>query len=411
MKRTVKNLMKSAACLSLCAALAVQPGLCALAQEPEEAPGEGYEEYQAGLQDNRIEYQELFDLIKNYYAPIRNSYASMDETREDTQAIALESRIMASDLADQEDELQDTIDELPQTTPELEASVQTLKTTVRQLRSAARTVEDQVDRMDSYYRQIDRGTNSLVQAAEMMMNQLQQLKSQRQLAAKAVELSQAASSLQQTMESQGMAVDADVLSAAADLASSQQQLSSLDGAISQIEKSLMVFTGYSVTGTEPEIGSVPEPDLSAIDAIDLEADKEKAVNNNYNLITLRGQAGGGMDVVEEQTTKSTTQTRNKLRAVNYNEDTVRSNMQTLYETILENKALYDSAVTARQSAQITWDAAQLQYASGSLSQIQYMQMELAWLQAQSGYECAALNLQQAIRNYQWSVKGLTIESA
>lgn len=411
MKKTNSRLKRSAAAAGLAALLAAFPQAGALAaQEPEEAPGQGYEQYQQQLQDDRVEYEELFDLIKNYYAPISNSYASMDETKANTQAIAMESRIMADDLKEQQDELQDMIDELPQTNPQLEASVDTLKATVRQLRSAANSVDDQADHMDSYYRQIDRGTNGVVQAAEMMMNQLEQLSSQRELAAKAVDLSQTAQNVQQTMQAQGMAVDADVLSAAASLSSARQQLASLDAAIEQIQDSLMVFTGYSVTGQKPQFGSVPEPDIESISSIDVEADKEKAVNNNYDLISLRGQAGGGMDTIEQYTTKTTTQTRNKLRAVNYSEDTVRSNIQTLYETILESKAQYDSADTALQSAQMAWDAAQIQRGNGSLSDLGYQQAELTYLQAKSGYDCAKLNLQQAMRNYDWSVRGLTIST-
>jgi hypothetical protein len=45
-----------------------------------------------------------------------------------------------------------------------------------------------------------------------------------------------------------------------------------------------------------------------------------------------------------------------------------------------------------------------------LSNIQYMQQELAWLQAQSGYKCADLALQQAIQNYKWAVAGASVSA-
>ena len=69
------------------------------------------------------------------------------------------------------------------------------------------------------------------------------------------------------------------------------------------------------------------------------ADKDKAAMNNYDLINLRGTAGGGsMNMVEKQTMKSTTMTRNKIRNVEYSEEQVRSNVQGLYDTILQKKA-------------------------------------------------------------------------
>lgn len=39
-----------------------------------------------------------------------------------------------------------------------------------------------------------------------------------------------------------------------------------------------------------------------------------------------------------------------------------------------------------------------------------MQQELAWLQAQSGYRCADLALQQAIQNYKWAVAGVSVSA-
>lgn len=167
------------------------------------------------------------------------------------------------------------------------------------------------------------------------------------------------------------------------------------------------FTGWGADGN-PVIGTVPSADVAAIAAIDVNADKEKAVNNNYALISLRGTKAGNMDQIEQAMTKNTTWTRNKMQTVNYNEATVRSDIQTLYDTILEKKISFDSASTAWQAAQNTWQAAQIQYGSGSLSRIGYMQQELAYLQAKAAYRSADLNLQQAMQNYDWAVKGLSV---
>ena len=88
---------------------------------------------------------------------------------------------------------------------------------------------------------------------------------------------------------------------------------------------------------------------------------------------------------QARTTKTTTQTENRLRNVEYSENTVRSDIQALYDQILEKRAAYDAAKTAYESGKMVWDAAQIQKQNGSLSQIQYLQQELAWLTAESGY--------------------------
>ena len=215
--------------------------------------------------------------------------------------------------------------------------------------------------------------------------------------------------LQNTMQAQGMAVDADVLSAAASLSSGQSQLNTLDAGIEQICKMLCSFTGYD-EASNPVFGEVPAADPSYIATVNVAEDKEKAVNNNYELISLRGQTGGGMTDLQIRTSKTTTQIANKLRNVEYSEENVRSNIQALYDAMEEKNSSYSAAKTAYESGQISWQAAQVQKANGMLSNIQYMQQELAWLQAQSGYKCADLALQQAIQNYKWAVAGASVSA-
>ena len=86
------------------------------------------------------------------------------------------------------------------------------------------------------------------------------------------------------MQAQGMAVDADVLSAASSLSTSQSQLNQLDAGIEQIRKMLCSFTGYD-EAANPVFGEVPSADPSYIATVNVTEDKEKAVNNNYNLIS------------------------------------------------------------------------------------------------------------------------------
>ncbi|MCD7906467.1 MAG: TolC family protein [Clostridium sp.] len=380
--------------------------------EPEPAPGGDYQQYMERLTDNRIEYDELADLIKNFYGPLKSQYDSLDSMKGDTSDIAMQMRVRADDLVNDEDDLKDQKKDNPQLAPVLNQYIAETRAGIKELRKQAKKVEDNLDKFDSGAKAIDRYVNEAAQGLEYLMNNYQQTLSSRELVAKSVEVSQAAWNLQQTMQAQGLAVDSDILSAASQLASSKQQLAGLDSGLEQMRRSIYQLTGYDVNAADVEIGLVPHADPAAIAAIDVAADKEKAALNNYDLIAMRsGSKSQGLSAVEKQTVKTTTMTRNKIRNVEYSEDQVRSNVQTLYDTILQKKAEYDSASTAWQSAQITWNAAQVQRQGGLLSDIQFMQMELAYLQAKSGYECADLALQQAMRDYQWAVKGVTVTAA
>lgn len=373
-------------------------------------PDSSYSVDQERLTDNQLDYDEIGARVKEYYGPIKSAYNMVRGMTEDQGQIAVNERTMADDLISQARAAEDLAkDQTGMDQMINKATAKALRKTANQMRTMANNMDRSLSRKNSSEKQIDRQANSLILNVEMMLNQYQQLQSQRTIAAKGVELATAAKQLQNTMQAQGMAVDADVLSAAASLSSGQSQLNTLDAGIEQIRKMLYSFTGYD-EASNPVFGEVPAADPSYIATVNVAEDKEKAVNNNYELISLRGQTGGGMTDLQIRTSKTTTQIANKLRNVEYSEENVRSNIQALYDAMEEKNSSYSAAKTAYESGQISWQAAQVQKANGMLSNIQYMQQELAWLQAQSGYKCADLALQQAIQNYKWAVAGASVSA-
>ena len=396
--------LKRTAAASLSVVLAASVPFTVLADQTD--PNVAYEQEQQLLSDGHLDYGEIEGRVKNYYGPMKSAYDMAKGMVEDQADIAVNERIMANDLLSQADVAEDMAEEQTGMDQAISAATaKALRQSARQMRNAASMMGQSLKKTSSTERQVDRQANSLIMNVQSMMNQYEQLVSQRAMAAKGVELARTARALQDTMQSQGMAVDSDVLSAAASLSSAQSQLASLDAGMEQIYKLLCSFTGYD-PASGVTFGAIPSADLAAIDAIDVNADKEKAVNNNYNLISLRSSTGGGMTDFQARTTKTTTQTENRLRNVEYSENTVRSDIQALYDQILEKHAAYDAAKTAYESGKMVWDAAQIQ--NGSLSQIQYLQQELAWLTTESGYHCAGLELQQAIQNYRWAVAGAAV---
>ena len=398
--------LKRTAAASLSVVLAASVPFTVLADQTD--PNVAYEQEQQLLSDGHLDYGEIEERVKNYYGPMKSAYDMAKGMVEDQADIAVNERIMASDLLSQADVAEDMAEEQTGMDQAISAATaKALRQSARQMRNAASMMGQSLKKTSSTEHQVDRQANSLIMNVQSMMNQYEQLVSQRAMAAKGVELARTARALQDTMQSQGMAVDSDVLSAAASLSSAQSQLASLDAGMEQIYKLLCSFTGYD-PASGVTFGAIPSADLAAIDAIDVNADKEKAVNNNYNLISLRSSTGGGMTDFQARTTKTTTQTENRLRNVEYSENAVRSDIQALYDQILEKRAAYDAAKTAYESGKMVWDAAQIQKQNGSLSQIQYLQQELAWLTTESGYHCAGLELQQAIQNYRWAVAGAAV---
>ena len=403
-----KNHLSSMTAATMAFLLAASAPFQAFAEEAN--PDSSYSVDQERLTDNQLDYDEIGARVKEYYGPIKSAYNMVRGMTEDQGQIAVNERTMADDLISQARAAEDLAkDQTGMDQMINKATAKALRKTANQMRTMANNMDRSLSQKNSSEKQIDRQANSLILNVEMMLNQYQQLQSQRTIAAKGVELATAAKQLQNTMQAQGMAVDADVLSAAASLSSGQSQLNQLDAGIEQIRKMLCSFTGYD-EASNPVFGEVPAADPSYIATVNVAEDKEKAVNNNYELISLRGQTGGGMTDLQIRTSKTTTQIANKLRNVEYSEENVRSNIQALYDAMEEKNSSYSAAKTAYESGQISWQAAQVQKANGMLSNIQYMQQELAWLQAQSGYKCADLALQQAIQNYQWAVAGASVSA-
>lgn len=403
-----KNHLSSMTAATMAFLVAASAPFQAFAEEAN--PDSSYSVDQERLTDNQLDYDEIGARVKEYYGPIKSAYNMVRGMTEDQGQIAVNERTMADDLISQARAAEDLAkDQTGMDQMINKATAKALRKTANQMRTMANNMDRSLSRKTSSEKQIDRQANSLILNVEMMLNQYQQLQSQRTIAAKGVELATAAKQLQNTMQAQGMAVDADVLSAAASLSSGQSQLNTLDAGIEQICKMLCSFTGYD-EASNPVFGEVPAADPSYIATVNVAEDKEKAVNNNYELISLRGQTGGGMTDLQIRTSKTTTQIANKLRNVEYSEENVRSNIQALYDAMEEKNSSYSAAKTAYESGQISWQAAQVQKANGMLSNIQYMQQELAWLQAQSGYKCADLALQQAIQNYKWAVAGASVSA-
>ena len=403
-----KNHLSSMTAATMAFLLAASAPFQVFAEEAN--PDSSYSVDQERLTDNQLDYDEIGARVKEYYGPIKSAYNMVRGMTEDQGQIAVNERTMADDLISQARAAEDLAkDQTGMDQMINKATAKALRKTANQMRTMANNTDRSLSRKNSSEKQIDRQANSLILNVEMMLNQYQQLQSQRTIAAKGVELATAAKQLQNTMQAQGMAVDADVLSAAASLSSGQSQLNTLDAGIEQICKMLCSFTGYD-EASNPVFGEVPAADPSYIATVNVAEDKEKAVNNNYELISLRGQTGGGMTDLQIRTSKTTTQIANKLRNVEYSEENVRSNIQALYDAMEEKNSSYSAAKTAYESGQISWQAAQVQKANGMLSNIQYMQQELAWLQAQSGYKCADLALQQAIQNYKWAVAGASVSA-
>ncbi len=234
-----------------------------------------------------------------------------------------------------------------------------------------------------------------VLTAQSLMRTYNQMKSKEQAEEKNYEAAQ--SSYQATVKKQsaGMATAADVMAAADTMSSAKNRYESYRQQASNARFNLLSALGLD-TGSNITIGSVPLPDLSAIDAVDFNADVEKAVGNSASVQNTRHQSAGTASKISLKSDQESQA-----------EGTVRSQMQSLYDQLKSAKIQYEGAENAYQSASIAYASLQKKQQAGMLSQSDYLQGVADYYSALDARESAVINLNQVWETYNWTVKGVS----
>lgn len=345
---------------------------------------EGYDaETWTRLQDNALEYGEIENLIKEYNpdfqlmkdgiaygsTPFVNSAASLREEAETFTQMAKEA------AADGD-----------------AASEKNYRAKASELKKQASSMENSAERgsrlqVNEIQKKLTAGTQTAMIGYNQIVVNLETLKI-------GVELAQAAYESTQTQRSLGMATDADVQSAQKTLEAAKSQLQTLEDQAVGVRQTLCMMTGWSYDAI-PEIGKIPAPELSRIATMNPQADIANTWSNNYAIIAMRNTK-----------TAESAARKNKDRSLSEAEEKVMANLEGLYQTVLQSKTTYEAADTAFQSAQITMNGNDLKYQMGMLGRLEYLQTKIVYQQAKAAQESAAMDLTQAMENYDWAVNGL-----
>ena len=384
MKRTQFSLC----CLGVAAVMAVSSPAAAMA-----ASLSDYDEAtQEKLLDDTLEYNEIRALVSLFNPSMQQAQITMDDSLSVYRNGMTEYKDRAAELRREADRAEDDGDLQAYATYEMNAQI------MNALANQYKDVVEQSERM-STQRSIVSAEDMLTRAVQQMVQGYAQLDLGCQVAEKGVELAQAAYDSALTQQSLGMATDADVKSAANSLASAQAGLKSAQDSRASLKSSICLMTGWDYDA-DITIGAVPEPDLEAIDSVDVASDTERAVNNNYDLVSLR----------HESRATSTVKQNVRDRNLQDTEASVRIAMESLYETLQQQRTSWDGADAAWQKAVNDKAALDQKYQLGMVGRLEYLQGELTYLQAQSAKLFADISLRKAYEDYLWQVKGVTVTS-
>ena len=237
--------------------------------------------------------------------------------------------------------------------------------------------------------------DSYVLTAQSLMRTYNQMNTKAQAEEKNYQAAQSSYQAALKKQSAGMATAADVMTASDTMQSAKNRYESYRQQASNARFNLLSALGLD-TSADIAIGSVPLPDLSAIDVVDFNTDVEQAVGNSSSVQNARHQSAG---TATEISVKSDQESQA--------EGTVRSRMQSLYEQLKAAKLQYEGAEAAYQSASITYASLQKKQQAGMLGQSDYLQGVADYYSALDARETAVVNLNQAWETYNWTVKGVS----
>ena len=350
----------------------------------------------ARLQDNTLEYDEIADLVHEYNTTVLNNRVSYrDYLGKDRDDVARRYRDAAQELRDNIEYPDDPTD----------TSYATMLMAAQLNETQAKSLEEQadnnVDDSQSIYLQYEMVEANLVLATKLNLIAYNQKLLSNGLTEENRSLLEAQYQAVQVQASVGSATQTDVRNARQAL--EQLESTSISDAkeTQTLKQQICLAAGWNYDA-DPVFGELPQVDPAQIAAIDLEADKARALENNYTLKISRRQY--------ENSTSSATR-ENLQNTIRDNEQNIASDITSKYQSLLEAQSSYNLALTQQAVEAQTLAAVQQRFQTGAASQLEYLQESYNMSSRNTAVETAALSLLSAWETYQGAVNGLASASA
>lgn len=342
----------------------------------------------ATLEDNIMEYGELMDLIKEYNPTMVLS--NLDYYTQITSYQEVKSRLDQS-----RQEIKSAADDLKKEgdTEAYEMYMDNVNSLTRSETSIQKTINNMEEEKST--QSLTRQANALTATAQSLMNTYNQFKAKRAYTEKQKQLQESVYSDTAAKANLGLATQLEVSEAKKSLEAAEHALKSLDDTIDSTKRNLCLMTGWSYNSS-PDIQGIPELDIQRIAAMNLTADKERAVNNNYDVQSQRHSVGKNINK-EQKSARRTSDEEEQEKSITFED---------LYDDVQTKKLEYEAAETAWQSAVQDYSGLQAKKQMGMLSNTEYLQGEAGYLEKEAARNVASMALYQAVETYYWAAEGL-----
>lgn len=265
------------------------------------------------------------------------------------------------------------------------------------LANSARQISSRIESLNrkSSARSMETSIDTYTQLAQSYMNSYNQMAQNLEAQEKATQAAEASYQAVVARNTAGSATAAEVMEASENLLQVKNSLSSYRQQTEQLRFNLLSLLGFENT-EGVTIGTIPEPDLDAINAIDFETDKWTAVNNSSPVQNARHSNAG-----------TTTEIQQRFSSVAEAEGAAEADILSCYQELMASKISYQAALESFESASLIWQGVQRRQQAGLVNAAEYLEGEATYLLARAEKETASMNLVQAYETYCWELKGIS----
>ena len=344
----------------------------------------------ATLRDNKLEFDEISDLVHEYNPTVVQNEISykdyLTKNRDD----------VAQDYYDKANEIYSNISYPDSDDANYGSGVEAALRNEQQAKSLMEQGDENTDDQATMRIQYDQAEARLAKQAEGLMitywTQYYNLDSAKARIAQAKLSCQS----EQNRLAAGMSTQAKVLSAKESVSNAEAALVTAESNLASTKESLCLMLGWGY-GADVEIAELADPDQSKIAAIDVSADIQTALGNSYAYRLTKTQL----------TNARTDSVKEKLSENEKNQkETISNSVKSAYDSLLLAQSGYEQAQSALALQEVSMKSADAKLAAGTITKNTYENQKVSYTTAQVTAQTQKLSLLQAMNDYDWAVNGL-----
>lgn len=344
----------------------------------------------ATLRDNKLEFDEISDLVHEYNPTVVQNEISykdyLTKNRDD----------VAQDYYDKANEIYSNINYPDSDDANYGSGVAAALRNEQQAKSLMEQGDENTDDQATMRLQYDQSEAKLAKQAQGLMitywTQYYNLDGQKAR----VEQAKLSYQSEQNRLAAGMSTQSKVLSAKESVSNAEAALVTAESNLASTKESLCLMLGWGY-GADVEIAELAEPDQSKIAAIDVNADIQTALENSYAYrLTKKQLTNARTDSVKE-----------KLSETEKNQkETISNSVKSAYDSLLLAQSGYEQAQSALALQEVSMKSADAKLAAGTITKNTYESQKASYTTAQVTAQTQKLSLLQAMVDYDWAVNGL-----